>query len=134
MTHNIEYHRMLRLICLYYHLTFIAFSSGTTAHLLHQLEATFVSSKVRECQHIVGIENSHDFHRVEVETFGHHLRSDEYVSLLILKLFQDMLIAVFRPCRVEVETCAVSIRENDFQVIFNAFCTEAVHLEIGAAA
>ena len=125
---------MLWLISLYYHLTFIAFSSGTTAHLFHQLEATFVSSKVRECQHIVGIENSHHFHRVEVETFGHHLRSDEYVSLLILKLFQYMLIAVFRPCRVEVEACTVSIRENDFKVIFDAFRAEAVHLEICAVA
>ena len=131
---DVKYHRMLRLVCLYYDLTFVAFSSGATAHLFHQLEAAFVGAEVGEGKHIVSIEDSHHFHRVEVEAFGHHLRSYEYVSLFILKLFQYVLVAVFRACGVEVEARAVSLREYDFQVVFDAFCSEAVHLEVCAAA
>ena len=132
MIDDIENHRMRRLVRLDYHLALLPFSSGTATHLLHELETAFKRPEIREREHVVGIEYSHSFYVVEVETFGNHLGADKDVCLTVFKLVEDKLIAVFRARGVEVEASAASLRDDGRQVFLNTFSAETMHLKVGA--
>ena len=60
--------------------TTTAFPPGTTAHLRHHHERMLVSTEVGLIEHAVGIDDAHDRHFLEVESFRNHLRADEQIG------------------------------------------------------
>ena len=91
-----------------------------------------MSAKVGEREHVVGIEDAHHFHRIEVQALGDHLRTHKDVGFMVLKSLQNALVVVFRAGGVEVKAGNLSFRHNETQVLLNLLSTEAMHPNVGA--
>ena len=70
-------------------------------------------TEVGEGKHVVGVEDTHHLHRVEVKAFGDHLCAHKDVGLLVLKTFQNALVVVFRTCGVEIKAGHLGLRHDE---------------------
>ena len=81
--------RMRRFIGLDHHLALLAFAARPSSHLRHQLEASFVGSEIGERQHIIGVQDAHYLHCIEIQPFGDHLCTHQDIRLLFLEILKD---------------------------------------------
>ena len=121
---------MLWLECLDYNFPFSTFSSGTSAHLNHELIGSFVRPEVREIQNIIGIKNSNYTYILKIETFGNHLCANKYVCLSFRKFIDDFFVSKFCFRRIGVESANCSFGEENFQIVFDFFSSKSFCLNI----
>jgi hypothetical protein len=71
---------------------------------------------------------SHQTDIVEIEPFGHHLRADQNIDGVILKVVNYLFKAFFCFYGIKVEACRFGIREKFPNFFFNLFGAESFGL------
>src|SRR5689334_2113446 len=84
-------------------------SPGASTHLGDQLKCAFVRSEVREVNHPVYVEDPHETHMIEVESFRYHLRTDQDIGFSFFKVLDDRFVTCLRSCGVEIHPLNLSI-------------------------
>ena len=112
----------------------MAVPSGAPAHLCHLLERPLKGAEVGEVNQIVRADDAHHTHMVEVQPFGNHLCTYQYVDATVLKVVDDFQIAVLLQGAVQVHTCHLGIGEENAQVVLDAFGAEPFHGQVVAIA
>ena len=109
----------LGLACLQHHQAAALAASGTTGHLREHLERALVGAEVGARERLVGIDDAHHAHAVEVEPLGHHLRADEYVSLAALELPDDLVVGGAGAGGVKVKARRAGLGQEGMYGLFN---------------
>lgn len=58
----------------------------------HQLESTLIAPEIREVQHRIRIQNPHHTDMIKVQSFGHHLRTNQDIGLALFKIRDNFLV------------------------------------------
>ena len=125
---------MVGLVALYDHLAGHILPSGAPAHLGQQLVGPLESTEVGKRHQGIRVQDAHHTHPIEIQPLGHHLRAHKDVGLVLLKVGDDLLVAVLGAGGVEVHTGDGGLREEFGQGVFHLLGAEALHLDVGAVA
>ena len=90
--------------CLDYHFALPSFASRTSRHLLQHLVRPLVTAEIGLVEQLIGIENRHQRHIVEMQSFTNHLRADQYVHFVARKGVDNILISRFVACGIQIHT------------------------------
>ncbi|CCZ02418.1 uncharacterized protein BN471_01053 [Paraprevotella clara CAG:116] len=101
-----------------------AAASGAPSHLCHQLEGALKASEVRDIKHGVGIQYADHADSFEIQSFGHHLRSDKHISLSALEILQDSFVGRTCTGRIQIHPGHGGLRKDLMYGIFHLFRTE----------
>ena len=110
------------------------FSAGAAGHLLHHLERPLVGSEIGVVEQRVGAEYAHDAHMGEVEPLGNHLCADEYLTLLLFEVGDNLLVGFAAAGGVEVHAGDGPSRKRAGNLLLDALGAEAVYGNGGLAA
>ena len=111
-----------------------SFPSRPSADLTHHHKRLLVSAEVGIVQHRVGIQDAHDRHLFEVQSFGNHLRTDQEVALSRGEIMDQTFVGIARPGGVEVHAGNARLGENVADFILYLFRTVTASADVSALA
>ena len=104
--------------------------SGASRHLRHQLESAFVGTEIGIIQHRICIQNAYHADMVEIQPFGNHLRTNQYICLSLLKICNDAFIGRSGTGGIQVHTGNSSFRKQNLDVIFYFLRSESTIAQV----
>ncbi len=132
--HSLRHHRKLGLARLQHDKTALAAPAGTSRHLRHHLESPLVCPEVGDVEHLVGIDNPHHPHAVEVQAFRHHLRAYQEIGAPALEIVYYALVSRARARGVQVHTRRACLGKHRPRRLFYFFRAVAHIAQIGIGA
>ena len=112
----------------------LIFTPGTSCHLGHQLESTLIAPEVREVQHRIRIQNPHHTDMIKVQSFGHHLRTNQDIGLALFKIRDNFLVCGTGTGGIQIHPGDFRLGKYQFYIIFYTLCTETAMHQFHSAA
>ena len=113
---------------LQYDRPFMILSACPSRNLGHQLKSPLMSTKVRKIHHCICTQYSHNTDIIKIEAFSHHLSTDKYLRLSLLKIFYNLLISF--PCSgcIQIHPGNLIFRKTLFCILFDTLGTKPPYL------
>ena len=108
--------------------------SCSSRHLRHHLIGSFVTPEIGNVHCGVGIQYTHHFHTVEVQSFRDHLCAYQYVGIAVSEIRQNGIVCRASASGVEVKAGGFCIGKHSFHIGFNLFRAYSVVSYVCASA
>ena len=103
-------------------------------HLFEHIEGAFGRAEVGEVDYCVGVQDHDRRHVAEIEALGDHLCADEHIGLVRREFVDDVFVAVFVACGVEVHAQLPCAGEVLLDVVLDALGAVSGNVDAGGFA
>ncbi|KAF5067700.1 hypothetical protein DSECCO2_250640 [anaerobic digester metagenome] len=118
---------MFGIVGLYHHQPAFMLASGPAAYLGHQLIASLQRPEIGVTHHPIRVKHAHQTYIVEIQAFGNHLGSHQYINPPRFKIPDDALIGIFGPRGVKVHPPDYRIREKNGKFLLHLLRAKPPH-------
>ncbi len=91
-----------------------------------------MGTKIRETQHVVGIQDTNRTHMIKVETLCNHLCANQNVDFLLLEVVDNLKMGVLAPGGVKIHPGDACFGQHQPQLLLHLLGSETLHPDAGA--